>query len=287
MAAHENTQEPPSGTNQPEETADGADTAGVDGQQSAAYRAAIWENVRPASGLSRSDAPVYPGPSSGVEPGRGDNGRTIEASAEHSPYVISAPLIGGTPAYVPPPPPPPERQSNRGAGTLISVVAMVIFATIYAAVSGMIFSFSVPTQQWLAVSLEFALSPALWVPSLLFGASLIVLTLLANTAGWWAYVFGGFFVAAVTYCAAIVGQLWDMNAFALDLDNLRVLAGSLALDPLTLVAAVIARELVVWFGAWISVRGRRIAKRNAAREAEYQRQLSNQRDTNSNLTASF
>jgi hypothetical protein len=43
--------------------------------------------------------------------------------------------------------------------------------------------------------------------------------------------------------------------------------------PFAIAAAVIAREVPIWFGAWISRRGRGVTSRNLAARTEYERVL--------------
>ena len=51
-----------------------------------------------------------------------------------------------------------------------------------------------------------------------------------------------------------------------------LLAARLRMSALivAIIADVIAREVTVWFGAWIGSRGRKVARKNAAAVAEYE-----------------
>ena len=104
-----------------------------------------------------------------------------------------------------------------------------------------------------------------------FFIALVLLVLIAGRAGWWAYVLGGLLVAVLVWGATLGGVAIDAR-----------LAGErVGLDPFSLIAdfglaipvlaaALVAREVTVWFGAWIGARGRKVARKNAAAVAEYE-----------------
>lgn len=189
----------------------------------------------------------------------------IRISADHP----MAALYTQTPA-------PPEIKGNRGAGVLISVLAAIGFAVVYAGATALLLAPSYPPSTFL----EQGLLPALL--SIGFGAAvagfllgMIVLVLIAGRAGWWVYAIGGFFVGVAVWASAAVGSA---------LHDRFVLGQNVSLDVLdlvqdygltipVLVAAVVAREACVWFGAWIGARGRRMKARNAEALVEYEQAL--------------
>jgi len=177
-------------------------------------------------------------------------------------------------------PMPPELKGNRFAGVLIALVATLGFAVVYAGV----------LAAWLApmyppsVYVEEGLLP--WLTSWGFIASvvaffvgLVLLILVVGKAGWWAYVLGGFFVAAFVWAATLVVYVvttgpWggDISGNGLDLTahGIRTAVNTLGFTLPVLAAALVAREATVWFGAWIGFRGRRVKVRNAEALAEYE-----------------
>ncbi|QWT24065.1 hypothetical protein KPL76_01065 [Subtercola sp. PAMC28395] len=186
------------------------------------------------------------------------------------------------PGYVPPVPvvvpvlTPPKRRSNRGVGALIALAGAVVFAIVYALVSLAILSFSVAGSKVGSVLVQFMTSPAFYVPVIFFAIALILVVLIVNRASWWAYVFGGFLVAVVVYGAAILGALLAVQAWNFTPDQAAQFIRGLVMDPLTLAAAIVAREVTIWVGAWISSRGRKMKARNATDRDEYERKLADQ-----------
>ncbi|MGJ0203654.1 hypothetical protein [Leucobacter sp. gxy201] len=189
----------------------------------------------------------------------------IRISADHP----MAALYTQTPA-------PPEIKGNRGAGVLISVLAAIGFAVVYAGATALLLATSYPPSTFL----EQGLLPA--VLSIGFGAAvagfllgMIVLVLIAGRAGWWVYAIGGFFVGVAVWAATAVGTaLHDRFVLGQNVSlDVFDLVQDYGLTIPVLVAAVVAREACVWFGAWIGARGRRMKARNAEALAEYEQAL--------------
>lgn len=177
-------------------------------------------------------------------------------------------------------PMPPELKGNRGAGVLIALVATLGFAVVYAGV----------IAAWLApmfppsIYLSEGLMP--WITSwgfiaavVAFFVGLVLLILIVGKAGWWAYVLGGFFVAAFVWAATLAAFAmttgpWDPGASGDGLEltpsGIRAAVNTLGFTLPALAAAAVAREATVWFGAWIGFRGRRVKLRNAEALAEYE-----------------
>ncbi|QIM16066.1 hypothetical protein G7067_05975 [Leucobacter insecticola] len=167
-------------------------------------------------------------------------------------------------------PMPPDIRGNRGAGTLIAVLATIGFALVYAGVLAATIAPSTPPSQFVDGMLEQLLSWGFIASAVAFLVGMIVLVLIFGRAGWWAYVLGGFFVGVVVWLAATVGG-------AVDADGVRALFDrspfqtieKFGLSITTIAAAIVARESAVWFGAWIGARGRKIKLKNAEALAEY------------------
>ncbi|WP_166985660.1 hypothetical protein [Canibacter zhoujuaniae] len=178
-------------------------------------------------------------------------------------------------------PEPPVIKGNRAAGVLISLLATVIFAAVYA---GVIALFELRYFRPEALLSESNLIPTLLSPGF-FGAvggfflGMVLLVLVFGRSGWWAYVLGGFLVGVLAWVGATLGFVVSHNLHGIDvslralvsLDRTAVL-GALEVGTLVrvLAAGVVAREVAVWFGAWIGGRGRRIKAKNAAAVAEYE-----------------
>ena len=176
-------------------------------------------------------------------------------------------------------PMPPEIRGNRGAGVLIALLATASFAIVYAGVISL----------WLApnYALSNFLSDGLlpWVLNLGFAAAALgffigftVLVLIGGRAGWWMYVIFGLLVATVTWAAAVLGYALN-DRFAGEIVSLQPMAllSEYGLIIPVIIAAIVAREVPVWFGAWVGARGRRMKRLNAESITEYESALAEAR----------
>ncbi|WP_382303749.1 hypothetical protein [Herbiconiux sp. UC225_62] len=218
--------------------------------------------------------------------------RTPYPAAAFAPAPPAAAAMAGAaypPPYQPVPQPimapvPPTPRGNRGGGSLIALVGTVAFAVVYAAVAFVIISVNVRPDAYVAAFTSFLLSAAFIVPVVVFAISLILLVLIVNRAGWWAYVLGGFLVAVLVYFGGIAGALIHVQAWNLQPQEQYDFVRSLTMDPLTLAGAIVAREASIWTGAWIALRGRRIKARNLAAREEFDR---NQAEASAAATAAY
>ncbi|MFB2596739.1 hypothetical protein ACEXQE_03005 [Herbiconiux sp. P17] len=218
--------------------------------------------------------------------------RTPYPAAAFAPAPPAAAAMAGAaypPPYQPVPQPlqpliPPAPRGNRGGGSLIALVGTVAFAVVYAAVAFVIISVNVQPADYTTTFSRFLLSAAFIVPVVVFAISLILIVLIVNRAGWWAYVLGGFLVAVLVYFAGIAGALIHINAWNLQPQEQYDFVRSLTMDPLTLAGAIVAREASIWAGAWIALRGRKIKARNLAAREEFDR---NQAEANAAAPAAY
>jgi hypothetical protein len=84
-------------------------------------------------------------------------------------------------------------------------------------------------------------------------------------------VLGGFLIAVIVYGASILGALVAVQAWTLSATDISSFIRSLVMDPLTLAAALVAREVPIWAGAWIAAHGRKVKAKNVAAREEYDR----------------
>jgi hypothetical protein len=197
------------------------------------------------------------------------SGSAVAQPAAQQPAQQFAP----TPIYVTAPT-PPKVLGNRAAGILIGLIATVVFAAIYALVAFAI-SAAGAADMGDATSrfTDFLVLPVFYLPVIFFFLAFALLVAVLNRAGWWAYVLGGFLVAVVVYFAYIGGALLAVQAWTLTGTEAARFISTQWLNPGAIAAAVIAREVPIWFGAWIARRGRTITAKNAAARQEYERQL--------------
>ncbi|WP_130176079.1 hypothetical protein [Cryobacterium sp. SO1] len=178
-----------------------------------------------------------------------------------------------SPVYVTAPT-PPKTLGNRAAGILIGLIATAVFGAVYALIAFFISAAGAATvADATARFTDFLVLPVFYVPVIFFFLAFALLVAVLNRAGWWAYVLGGFLVAVVVYFSYIGGALLSVQAWNLTAAEAARFVSTQWLNPGAIAAAIVAREVPIWFGAWISRRGRSVTAKNIAAKAEYERQL--------------
>ncbi len=206
-------------------------------------------------------------------------------------YVPAATVAVGTPAgaatlapepeaVVPPVPqtiyvhaPKPKARGNRGFGLLVALIGTAVFALLYAAISYLLLVGRSEPAQANPVFAEFVMEYVFWVPVLAFFVGFAVLVIIVNRGPWWAYAVFGLLVGVLVYLSYIGASLLTVQAWTLTVDQASEFVGQRWFDPFAIVAAVVAREIPVWFGGWIASRGRAVAERNRLEMEAYDREL--------------
>lgn len=171
-------------------------------------------------------------------------------------------------------PVPPDIQGNRGAGSLIALLATVGFAAVYAGVLSLWLAPELAPSQFVDGLLSYALSWGFIAAVAAFFIGLVVIVLIVGRAGWWAYVLGGFLVGALVWAAATAGYAASADGVRALFERSPVsLVSKFGLTVPAIAAGLVAREATIWFGAWIGSRGRRVKARNAAALEEYEASL--------------
>lgn len=167
----------------------------------------------------------------------------------------------------------PDMRGNRLAGIFISLLATVVFAGVYSGAYALLQLLWVqPDDRFFAdVVLPFFGSAQFYLPVGVFALSLILLVLIVGKAGWWAYVLGGFPIAGAVWIAATLGYALYTGELA-DGFSWRSLT-EIGSHARLILAGIVAREVVVWFGAWIGARGRRVKLKNKQAMADYNEAL--------------
>ncbi|HEY5221595.1 MAG TPA: hypothetical protein VIJ18_00880 [Microbacteriaceae bacterium] len=178
-----------------------------------------------------------------------------------------------TPVYVAAPQ-PPKHKGNRGAGILIALLAAVVYAIVSAIAVLVIFlvnrhSAQVATHDFI----QYLGTPSYYVPIVIFALAFILLIAIVNRGGWWAYVLGAFIVAVIVYFAYIGSVLLSVSAWNFTPAQVGRIVNQLWANPLTLAAAIIAREVPIWFGAWIASRGKKVRQRNLEATHAYEKEM--------------
>lgn len=195
------------------------------------------------------------------------------AAAPAEPIGLTA-IAGPRPVYVAAPEPPTPR-GNRGAAGLIGLVAAIAFAVLYLAAWALIdLARGTFTMSALGSRVLDQLSTAdLWTPTVVFFLGFWLLGVFINRARWGYWVVFGILVGVAAYIGHIAGQLAHAQAWNLTYAASEKLVTVQLFAPLSIAAFIIGRELTIWFGAWVSARGRKITALNLAAQEEYERSL--------------
>ncbi|NYD66895.1 hypothetical protein [Agromyces atrinae] len=169
-------------------------------------------------------------------------------------------------------PVPPKAKGNRAFGVVVGLVASVVFAALYALAAYVVMSLRGTTNPIEQAFAEFVGQPVFWVPIIFFFLAFILLAAIVNRGGWWPYAIFGLLVGAVVYLSYVGGALLSV-AWRITPDDVSIFVSQQWLAPLAILAGVFAREVTVWFGAWVASRGRKVSQRNREALEEYDRQL--------------
>lgn len=197
---------------------------------------------------------------------REDETRIIPAE----PSVAPAPQ----PIFVQAPEPPRER-GNRGTAGAVGLLATLAFAILYLATG---LGLGALAGDVSAENIgESALAPlttaGFWVPVVVFFFGFWFLGALINRGRWGLWVVFGILVGLAAYAGHILGQLFEAPFWTLSARESSGLVGEQLLAPLAIAAFVFARELTIWFGAWVARSGARKTELNAESQREYERTL--------------
>lgn len=198
----------------------------------------------------------------------------IVPSEPVTPEPAYAPTVQQQPIFVQAPEPPRER-GNRGTAGAIGLLATIAFAILYL---GATLGLGAVTGDVTAENIgEAALAPlttwGFWVPVVVFFLGFWLLGAFINRGRWGLWVVFGIIVGVIAYAGHILGQLFEAPFWLLSGREGGELVTSQLLAPLAIAAFVFARELTIWFGAWVARSGARKTELNAESQREYERTL--------------
>jgi len=157
---------------------------------------------------------------------------------------------------------------------LLVLLATVVYAIVYALVAfGIAGAGSGSVADAAAKFSDFIVLPVFYVPAVFFFIGFSLLVLIVNRGGWWAYVLFGFLVAVIVYFSYVGAALLTVQAWNFTPSEAVRFITAQWLNPGAIAAAIVAREVPIWFGAWIARRGRTVTARNAAAKQDYDRRL--------------
>lgn len=166
----------------------------------------------------------------------------------------------------------PVHRGNRGFGFLIVIIATIIFAALYGVIIAIIEYVRNGTAD-----LDFLTSIDFYVPVAFFFVGFLIVALIANRAGWWAHVIGSLLIALFIYFGTVgVGLIRGGVIMQTPNDASRLFTEAL-LNPYVIAAALLGREVSLWFGAAISARGRRVKAKNIEARETFERETAESR----------
>lgn len=235
-------------------------------------------HVEPAYGSSFADDPV----DEAYVPGAYSSSVAETAVVAEPVVPVVAPVApaGAAGPAAPQPifvqaPEPPRLRGNRGAAGAIGLLAAVAFGVLYLAAAlglqglrGEVTVANVGTAMLAALQ-----SWWLWVPVVVFFVGFWLLGAIINRGRWGHWVVFGVLVGLVAYAGHLLGQLFQAPFWTLTARQGADLVQGQLLAPLAIVAFVLGRELTIWFGAWVSARGKRVTELNDEAQREYERTL--------------
>lgn len=200
------------------------------------------------------------------------------AAGAETQIVPSEPLYAAIapqqPIFVQAPEPPRER-GNRGTAGAIGLLATLVFAVLYlastvglraldgkVAADTLVDEILAPLSTW-----------GFWVPVAAFFFGFWLLGSMINRGRWGRWVIFGLIVGGIAYGGHILGKLIEEPFWQLTASEGLELVGTQLLAPLAIAAFLFARELTVWFGAWVARSGARKTELNAEAQREYERTL--------------
>jgi len=238
-----------------------ADAARIDAESTTAFTAPV---VRDTDDYSLADD-AYAQSSDNVE--------TTIVPAEPAIIAAAAP-VHPQPIFVQAPEPPRDR-GNRGTAGAIGLLATLAFAILYlGATIGLGAIAGDVTGENIGEALLAPLTTAgFWTPVVVFFLGFWLLGAVINRGRWGLWVVFGIIVGVIAYGGHILGQLFAAPFWEISASTGRELVGEQLLAPLAIAAFVFARELTIWFGAWVARSGARKTELNLEAQREYERTL--------------
>ncbi|RZS56455.1 hypothetical protein EV141_1919 [Microcella putealis] len=196
------------------------------------------------------------------------------ASEAHTPTGDTTTTAAAAPAptvvYVDPPA-RPKKRGTRGVGLAVVLLATGVFTILYALATILLALALRP--HGLNGFVEYLASAPFVVPVLVFAGAHLLLVLIANRAGWWMHVLGGFLVAVLVWVAFIGAAVITAGAAGASAAEQQAVILQQVVNPLGILAAVLAREIPIWVGGIVARRGRTQTAKNAEAQDAYERDL--------------
>ena len=219
----------------------------------------------PTAAVPAAAAPTTPLPAAGAHAAPvAEPATEVIPERRESPAAASSAAASTTPqvVYVEKPL-PPKKHNNRGFGVLITFLATILFAVVFAL--AILVIFRIMTNE---ASLTFLANPGFWVPVIFFFVGLLLVVLIVNRSGLWAYIIGSLFVGLFAY----IGSAAVVTLIAIYVDSADTTIFDSLSSPFAVAGAVLAREVSLWAGALIGRRGRKVRARNLEEREAFDRE---------------
>jgi hypothetical protein len=173
----------------------------------------------------------------------------------------------------------PRPRGNRGAAGAIGLLAAIAFGALFVGVwSANWFLHGNPgSGAYVQELLRLLSSWTLWTPVVVFFLGFWLLGAFINRGRWVHWVIWGILVGFLAWAGYVLGQILAVTNGQIWLftsaDLKKVNAGALFLSVMGIASFILARELTIWFGAWVAARGRKVTKHNLEAQREYERTL--------------
>jgi hypothetical protein len=161
----------------------------------------------------------------------------------------------------------PKKRTNRLAGIGFAALASILFTVLFA-LAVFVIGFVANGRP----SISFLASPTFYWPVVLFFLSLILVIAVVNTAGWWTYIITSVVVAAGVYFGTAAVLLVLSGVLSMSQQEANAVYFAALANPITIAAALIAREVSIWTGAILARRGRKVRQRNVEAREAYERE---------------
>ncbi|MFN3707723.1 hypothetical protein [Microcella sp.] len=165
----------------------------------------------------------------------------------------------------------PKKRGTRGVGVAVVLLSTGVFTLLYA-LATVALALALRPEGLNGFGSYLASAP-FFVPVLVFAGAHLLLVIVANRAGWWMHVLGGFLVAVLVWVAFLGAALIAAGALGATAAQQQAVVLQQLVNPLGIIAAVLAREIPIWVGGIVARRGRTQTARNAEAQAAYERDL--------------
>lgn len=152
----------------------------------------------------------------------------------------------------------PRKKGNRGLGILLAFVGAIVFVALLAAVALV-----------LGASLT---DPIFYFPPILFFIGSALVSIALNRAGWWSHIAGSVVVGLIVWFGSASLVLISAGMLSMNQTEANDTFFAALFNPLSIAAALLAREVAVWTGAILSRRGRGLKVRNLEAQQAFERE---------------